>query len=131
MWLAGVVYFTFSTTVIVWIYQHNNELNLCQRYILYVFATSVYTLTVIFEICQTVMKYQSTIKTYNFDALLATLDETGYLTYATLGKANTCNPGEIHFFRDGWSGVLILLATTVFFIAQVTLLLFFVPAGSI
>lgn len=126
VWLAGVIYFTFSIVVLTWIsklpkYEFiwiNRE---CLIILTMVFLTSIFCITSIFIICQTWHKCRSAIQTNNFHALIKHLDDKRNRNYRALIEV-TRYKGGANFFREGWSGVLILAAVLIFYFAQVALL---------
>ncbi len=122
VWLAGIVYLTFSVFVLRWIPHHKDiwaEGNLLPKLTM-TFLTLLFIVTVVFIIRQTWEKSVSVMKTNKFLDLIGELDqETEKITYRILINRPRKEP---RFFREGWSGVLILAIVLIFYSAQVVFL---------
>ncbi len=127
VWLAGIVYFTFSVFVLRWIPDHKNIW--AERQLLTLvtmtFLTLLFIVTFVFIIRQTKEKAGAAVRTDNFFDLFGELDaEVNEPSYRTLIERT--DPQEAkekaRFFLQGWSGVLILAAVLIFYFAQVVFL---------
>lgn len=124
VWLAGVVYFTFSVFVMRWIpgntciWARDEWLTIATT----IFLTLLFLVTSIFICGQTWHKCKATIMTDKLNDLIWKLDDINFRNYETLIRETKYQKGDANFFREGWSGVLILVAVLVFYVAQLFLL---------
>ncbi len=126
VWLAGIVYFTFSVFVLRWIPHHEDiwAEGKCLSTLTMAFLTLLFIVTIVFIIRQTKEKIGTVVITKNLRCLISDLDKKSTEPYKTLIK-QTC-PKEAKkkalFFREGWSGVLVLAAVLIFYSTQVVFL---------
>ncbi len=126
VWLAGVVYFTFSVFVLRWIPDHKDiwAKGKLLPILTMVFLTLMFIVTIVFIICQTKEKAGTVKITKKLRCLIGDLDKESTEPYKTLIKQTNPEKAkkEAHFFREGWSGVLILSTVLIFYGAQVVIL---------
>jgi hypothetical protein len=124
VWLAGVIYLTFSAALIGW-YLKSDVCIPCQLKKPVLFALSaIFVLTVAFIIRQIREKVHSTVITWQHFTLMKKLPN--HRNHIDLMIANTYNHGMCEAFWDfvqlGWSGHLILGVVSIFFLAQLTVI---------
>jgi hypothetical protein len=122
VWLAGVIYLTFSAVLIGW-YLRSDVCIPCKLEKPVSFALSaIYLLTVVFIIRQTREKVHSTVITWQHFTLMTKLPN--HRNHIDLMTANTYNHGLWEALGDfvgyGWSGHLILGVVSIFFLVQLT-----------
>ncbi len=124
VWLAGVIYFTFSLFVLRWIPEYKKVWAQNEWLIMVTttFLTLLFFITFRFIRRQTWEKCKSVKRTDNFHDLIKKLDDANYRTHEALINQTKYRKGQANFFRDGWSGVLILAGVLIFYAAQITFL---------
>lgn len=118
VWLAATIYLAFSLLVI------QTKSVLPSEWAGLILLFLVFLLTFLFIVGQTWMKCISAIRTGKFLKLVAGLDG-GRATHKTLVDETDPNrfaEGDVKFFREGWSGFLILVVISVFWVAQIVIL---------
>jgi len=122
VWLATTIYLALSLLVI----RHSNVLlSLTSEWGGLILLFFVFLSTFLFIAGQTWQKCISVVKTAKFHELIEKLDDASQVTYQTIIKET--DPGrfdrrDVKFFREGWPGVLILFAISVFWVAQIVCL---------
>ena len=126
VWLAGVVYLTFSVALIAWYLDPENRNVLWSmpglgKWHVAVFLSVIFVLVAAFIFRQTKHKVVSAAKTGQFNDLISEL--YSHRTYADLMNANTYNFNKkrkpvCDFVCMGWSGHLIFGIVYSFFLAQ-------------
>ncbi len=127
VWLAGVIYLTFSVVTMAWYFQNRGTVSIpegLEEWHAIVFLSVIFVLTVAFICRQTWEKVKSVVRTGQFNNLIKKLPNRR--THADLMAAN-CYNYEIQkriwdFISIGWSGHLILGVVYSFFIAQMVAL---------
>jgi hypothetical protein len=133
VWLAGVVYLTFSAALMAWYFQNRDTITFSclEKYFTAAFLSVVFLLTATFILRQTWHKVRSTVKTEQFFKLIRKLPNRR--THVALMNANEYNFDKkrepvCDFVCMGWSGHLILGVVYSFFLAQLIALYGF-PKG--
>lgn len=124
VWLAGVIYLTFSVALIAW-YLENKEIipehQLPMRQIA-IFLAIVFMLTATFIFRQTAHKVMAAVKTGQFNYLIRNLDDVSRRNHKALMNANDYRFNFYNFVIMGWSGHLVFGITYSFFLAQMVVL---------
>ncbi len=89
-----------------------------------VFLTLLFIVTIVFIIRQTKEKIRTVVITRKLRCLIGDLDKESTEPYKTLIEKTDPKEAkkQARFFREGWSGVLILSTVLIFYGAQVVIL---------
>ena len=128
VWLAGVIYLTFSVATMAWYFQNRDTIPILkglEEWHAVVFLSAIFILTAVFICRQTWEKVRSEVKTEQFNDLIEELPRCR--THTDLINANRYNFNKKRkpvrdFVCIGWSGHLILGVVYSFFVAQMVAL---------
>ena len=126
VWLAGVIYFIFSSAVLVWILDPENTVVNGQESTITIFLILIFVLASVFILRQTGEKAISSARNTKFLALIEHFDDSNYRNYKALKDTASFKArfGQrfYNFLTQGWSGHLVFGAAYTLFLAQLILL---------
>ncbi len=126
VWLAGVIYFIFSSAVLVWILNPENTVVNGQGSTITIFLILIFVLASVFILRQTGEKTISSARNTKFLALIEHFDDINYRNYKALKDTASFKArfGQrfYNFLTQGWSGHLVFGAAYTLFLAQLILL---------